>query len=154
MDAAQMLTAHEIARQCRQRARTVERHDSDAASGGVGGHLRVVEPVTQPVERVPTQERRSTSAPTGRGARGGELTEREREILAFERQWWKHPDSKERAVRELFGLALAEYHRLLEDLLDEPAAMRSEPMLVKRLRRQRRTGGLDQATTYPYGSTE
>ena len=33
----------------------------------------------------------------------GELSPRDQEILAFERQWWKYAGSKEQAVRELFG---------------------------------------------------
>ncbi|MGZ6754634.1 MAG: DUF3263 domain-containing protein, partial [Nocardioides sp.] len=42
-------------------------------------------------------------APEADGAQG-ELTEREREILAFERQWWKYAGAKEQAVKDLFDL--------------------------------------------------
>ena len=66
-----------------------------------------------------------------------ELDERFRELLDFERGWWKHPGSKERAVRERFGLTLARYHQLLHQALDEQAALEYDPMLVRRLRRLR-----------------
>ena len=33
-----------------------------------------------------------------------ELDRREREILAFEGQWWKYAGAKEQAVRELFDM--------------------------------------------------
>lgn len=154
MDAAQMLTAHEIARQCQQRARTAERPEPDSGAERPGterprGHLRAVDPITQPIERVPEQARGSAVDDTGEEVRSDELTDREHEVLAFERQWWKGTDSKERAVRELFALTLSEYRNLLDDLLDKPAAMRSEPMLIKRLRRERRSGGIDSAPTRP-----
>ena len=68
---------------------------------------------------------------------GAVLSDRDREILAFERQWWKHQGSKEQAVRELFDMSAARYYQLLNALLDSPAAMAADPMLVKRLRRQR-----------------
>ena len=32
------------------------------------------------------------------------LSQRDREILAFERQWWKYAGAKEQAVRELFDM--------------------------------------------------
>ena len=34
-----------------------------------------------------------------------ELDRREREILAFEGQWWKYAGAKEQAVRELFDMS-------------------------------------------------
>ena len=34
----------------------------------------------------------------------GELSERDREIIAFERQWWKYAGAKEQAIRELFDM--------------------------------------------------
>lgn len=159
MDAAQMLTAHEIARQCEQRARTAERPEPDPGAERPGaerprGHLRAVDPITQPIERVPEQTRGSAVDYAGEEVRPDELTDREHEVLAFERQWWKGTDSKERAVRELFALTPSEYRHLLDDLLDKPAAMRSEPMLIKRLRRERRSGGIARPSHVPdpYGS--
>jgi hypothetical protein len=67
----------------------------------------------------------------------GELSERDREILAFERQWWKYAGAKEQAVRELFDMSATRYYQVLNALLDRPEALAADPMLVKRLRRLR-----------------
>ncbi len=66
-----------------------------------------------------------------------ELTERDREILAFERQWWRYAGGKEQAVRELFGMSATRYYQLLNALIDRRAALAADPLLVKRLRRLR-----------------
>lgn len=68
---------------------------------------------------------------------GGALDERDRAILDFERQWWKYAGAKETAVRELFGLTATRYYQELNALIDTEAALAHDPMLVKRLRRQR-----------------
>jgi hypothetical protein len=77
------------------------------------------------------------------GARPGEpeaaLTEREREILAFEQKWWKHAGAKEQAIRDAFDLSATRYYQLLNGLLDNPAALAVAPVLVGRLRRLRAT---------------
>ena len=73
------------------------------------------------------------------GSSGDELTDREREILAFERQWWRFAGAKEQAIRELFGLSATRYYQALNALIDRPAALAADPMLVKRLRRLRTT---------------
>lgn len=67
----------------------------------------------------------------------GRLSDRDLEILAFERQWWKHAGAKEQAVREVFDMSASRYYQLLNILLDRPEALAQDPMLVKRLRRQR-----------------
>jgi hypothetical protein len=67
------------------------------------------------------------------------LTEREEQILVFERKWWKHAGSKEQAVRDTFGLSATRYYQLLNGLLDNPAAMEHDPVLIARLRRLRST---------------
>ena len=72
-------------------------------------------------------------------APGGELTAREREILAFERQWWKYAGAKEHAVRELFDMSGTRYYQVLNALIDRPEALAHDAMLVKRLRRMRQT---------------
>ncbi|HEU4674428.1 MAG TPA: DUF3263 domain-containing protein [Motilibacteraceae bacterium] len=69
----------------------------------------------------------------------GELSEREREILAFERQWWKYAGAKEQAIRDLFDMSATRYYQVLNALIDRPAALAHDPMLVKRLRRLRAT---------------
>ncbi len=65
------------------------------------------------------------------------LSERDRSILAFERQWWKYAGAKEEAVRELFDMSATRYYQVLNALIDSPAALAHDPMLVKRLRRMR-----------------
>jgi hypothetical protein len=67
------------------------------------------------------------------------LTERQRQVLAFERQWWKHAGSKEQAIRDLFAISSTRYYQTLNALLDNPAALEYDPVLVKRLRRLRAT---------------
>jgi hypothetical protein len=65
------------------------------------------------------------------------LDERAEQILAFERRWWKHAGAKEQAIRETFGLSATRYYRVLNGLLDDPAALKRDPVLVGRLRRLR-----------------
>ncbi|MEE6281471.1 DUF3263 domain-containing protein [Georgenia sunbinii] len=66
-----------------------------------------------------------------------ELDGTEREILAFERQWWKYGGAKETAIRELFAMSATRYYQVLNTLIDTEAALATDPMLVKRLRRMR-----------------
>ena len=68
-----------------------------------------------------------------------ELDRREREILAFESQWWKYAGAKEQAVRELFDMSATRYYQVLNALIDKPEALAQDPLLVKRLRRLRAT---------------
>jgi hypothetical protein len=68
-----------------------------------------------------------------------ELTAREEQILVFERKWWKHAGSKEQAIRDTFDLSATRYYQVLNGLLDNPAALVFDPMLVGRLRRLRST---------------
>jgi hypothetical protein len=67
----------------------------------------------------------------------GALSRREREILAFERQWWKYAGAKEQAVRDLFDMSATRYYQVLNALIDRQDALVHDPMLVKRLRRLR-----------------
>jgi Protein of unknown function (DUF3263) len=76
-------------------------------------------------------------AVSGREQATGELSERDREILAFERHWWKYAGAKEQAVRDLFDMSATRYYQVLNALLDRPEALAADPMLVKRLRRLR-----------------
>jgi len=65
------------------------------------------------------------------------LSERDRQILAFEAQWWRHAGAKEEAIRQEFGFSPARYYQLLNVLIDSPEAFRHDPMLIKRLQRMR-----------------
>jgi hypothetical protein len=72
---------------------------------------------------------------------GRALTRREHEMLAFERQWWRHAGAKEAAIRERFALAPTRYYQALNALVDLPAALAVDPLLVRRLRRLRAARG-------------
>lgn len=65
------------------------------------------------------------------------LSERDREILEFERQWWKFAGAKESAVREKFDMSSTRYYQVLNALIDKPEALAEDPLLVRRLRRLR-----------------
>ena len=65
------------------------------------------------------------------------LTDRDRRIMDFERQWWKYAGAKEQAIRELFEMSATRYYQILNALIDTPEALAYDPMLVKRLRRMR-----------------
>ncbi|MCP2271885.1 DUF3263 domain-containing protein [Actinokineospora diospyrosa] len=67
------------------------------------------------------------------------LSERDRAILAFERQWWKYAGAKDQAIRELFELSSTRYYQVLNELIEKTEALEADPMLVKRLRRMRAT---------------
>ncbi|MDR0285386.1 MAG: DUF3263 domain-containing protein [Propionibacteriaceae bacterium] len=66
-----------------------------------------------------------------------ELTDLEKGVLDFERQWWKLPMAKEQAIRETFDLSGPQYYQLLNTLIDRREALAADPLLVKRLRRLR-----------------
>ena len=68
---------------------------------------------------------------------GASLSDRDRRILEFERQWWKYAGAKEQAIRDLFDMSGTRYYQLLNGLIDTPEALAFDPMLVKRLRRMR-----------------
>ncbi|WP_151084367.1 DUF3263 domain-containing protein [Nocardioides cynanchi] len=68
---------------------------------------------------------------------GTSLGERDREILEFERQWWKYAGAKETAIRESFDMSATRYYQVLNALIDRPEALVEDPLLVRRLRRMR-----------------
>ena len=87
----------------------------------------------EPAETLPGAE--TTGSP------GFALTRREHEMLAFERQWWRHAGAKETAIRERFGQAPTRYYQALNALVEKPAALAADPLLVRRLRRLRAARG-------------
>lgn len=70
-------------------------------------------------------------------ASSSSLSDRDITILEFERQWWRHAGAKEQAIRDEFGLSTARYYQVLGALIDNPAALVHDPMLLKRLQRGR-----------------
>lgn len=75
--------------------------------------------------------------PTPRPDGGSGLSERDRQILIFERQWWKYAGAKEQAIRDQFGMSATRYYQVLNALIDRSDALEFDPLLVKRLRRLR-----------------
>jgi Protein of unknown function (DUF3263) len=66
-----------------------------------------------------------------------DLSEKEINMLDFERSWWKHAGIKEEAIKERFDMSATSYYKLLNELLEKPAAEAHDPILVKRLKRLR-----------------
>jgi len=91
------------------------------------------DPLTQKLE----VELMYESAQRTEDAQASGLSERDRGILEFERQWWKYAGAKEQAIRELFDMSSTRYYQLINTLIDTPDALEFDPMLVKRLRRMR-----------------
>lgn len=58
-------------------------------------------------------------------------------MLDFERTWWKHAGVKEQAIKERFDMSATRYYQSLNELLEKPAALAYDPILVKRLKRLR-----------------
>jgi hypothetical protein len=85
----------------------------------------------------PLLEPDPASAPPVAPLPTGGLSDRDVRILELERRDWRSPGAKELAVRTELGLSSARYYQVLNALLDSPAALRADPMLVKRLRRIR-----------------
>jgi hypothetical protein len=94
-------------------------------------------PVTEP--RVVQEESPMDAArsPLDTERSAATLSDRDRGILEFERQWWKYAGAKEQAIRDLFDMSGTRYYQLLNGLIDTPEALAFDPMLVKRLRRMR-----------------
>ncbi len=67
-----------------------------------------------------------------------ELSQRERAVLAFERDWPAHEAGKLQAIRSTFGFSTSRYYQLINGLIDHPAAREHDPLLISRLRRRRR----------------
>lgn len=68
---------------------------------------------------------------------GSTLSERDLEMLAMERLWWKFAGAKEQAIREKFDMSATRYYQVLNALIDNDDALAFDPLLVKRLRRLR-----------------
>jgi len=74
---------------------------------------------------------------SGQNASSSELSERDRDILEFERQWWMYDGAKEQAVRDKFDMSSTRYYQVLNALIDRPESLAFDPLLVRRLRRLR-----------------
>ncbi len=59
-------------------------------------------------------------------------------MLDFERHWAEHQGRKEGAIKARLNLSGARYYELLAALVEDPEAMRYDPLTVRRLQRRRR----------------
>jgi hypothetical protein len=66
-----------------------------------------------------------------------DLTERDCEMLDFEREWWLLPGRKASEIRVRFAMSSSSYYRALHALIDLPEALAYDPLTVKRLLRRR-----------------
>ena len=67
----------------------------------------------------------------------GELDEFSLQMLEFERLWASRVGAKDAAIRAEFSIPAARYYQMLYALIDSPVALRSDPLLVRRLQRLR-----------------
>lgn len=66
-----------------------------------------------------------------------QLTDDDKAILDFEAQSWTYPGAKETAIVEQFGMLAVRYYQRLNAIINKPAALAYDPLLVKRLLRLR-----------------
>lgn len=71
----------------------------------------------------------------------GELSDRDRAILALEAAWPRHGGMKEETIRAQLGMSPARYYQLLGRLIDTEEALDFDPLLIRRLRRLRDVRG-------------
>lgn len=65
------------------------------------------------------------------------LTERELAILQFEATWFTLDEERHVAIRARFACSVEEYNLELNRVIDHPAALLVDPLVVRRLRRHR-----------------
>ena len=71
---------------------------------------------------------------------GANLSDVQRAILDFERQWWRPPGAKAQAIRDTFAMSPTRYYQTLNALLDLPGALSYDAPLIHRLQRLRSPG--------------
>jgi hypothetical protein len=70
-------------------------------------------------------------------ARDVALSERERDMLEFESQWWRDEGAKSEEIRRRFQVTPVRYYQQLNTLISRPEALDINPVLVKTLLRRR-----------------
>ncbi len=66
------------------------------------------------------------------------MSERQQAMLEFERNFWTFDEPKEMLVRARFQCSADDYYSELNDLLEQPEALQHDPLVVRRLQRQRK----------------
>lgn len=65
------------------------------------------------------------------------ISERHQAMLEFERSFWTYDEPKDLLIRARFQCSADEYYAELTELLEQPEAMTHDPLVVRRLQRQR-----------------
>jgi hypothetical protein len=114
-------------------------YDDATADGSISEQAPPAPPEIADVAPTSVEEPKMDAArtPLDYEAAAALLSERDRRILEFERQWWKYAGAKEQAIRDLFDMSATRYYQIVNGLIDTPEALAFDPMLVKRLRRMR-----------------
>lgn len=81
------------------------------------------------------QSREASAADAATEAAG--LSERHREMLDFERDWWQYDEPRDDLIATRFGCSTDEYYEELNRVLDLPGAMLHDPLVVRRFKRRR-----------------
>lgn len=66
-----------------------------------------------------------------------EMSDLQKQVLELESQEWATPGQKNRFMRRELGLTPTRYYQELNQLLDDSRAEAHNPLLVRRLRRER-----------------
>jgi hypothetical protein len=66
-----------------------------------------------------------------------QLTERQRDMLDFERTWWQFDEPRDELIRARFGCSADEYYAELNQVLEMPGAAAHDPLVVRRFHRRR-----------------
>jgi hypothetical protein len=67
----------------------------------------------------------------------GRLTQLGRDVLDFERQWWRYPGARASAIRDRFDWSESRHAQVVGHLIEQTAAEEYDGLLVHRLRRLR-----------------
>lgn len=73
----------------------------------------------------------------GEQQQSGALDDLSLAILELEARRFKYQGAKERAIRSELGIPVTAYYQRLNVLIDDPAAWKLRPALLRRLRDQR-----------------
>lgn len=65
------------------------------------------------------------------------LSERHQAMLQFEAQWFTLDQDRHEVIRARFGCSVEDYNLEINQVIDQPAAMEHDPLVVRRLRRHR-----------------
>lgn len=65
------------------------------------------------------------------------LSDRQRAMLEFERTWWQFDAPRDELIAARFSCTTDEYYAELTRLLEMPAAMAHDPLVVRRFQRRR-----------------